>query len=244
MRNSSMNLLGLVVARGGSKGVLRKNLRLVAGKPLLHWTFEAALRSRSIRRTILSTDDAEMAAYARSKRIEVPFMRPPELATDSASAIDVTLHALQWLDSREGYQPDYVVLLQPTSPLRLAEDIDGAADRAAERDAAAVVSVVKCGAHPCLARRMDENGQLRPFLDTPLFESRKQDLPPAFTPNGAVYVARTEVLRARRSWHPEGALGYVMPAERSLDIDSEWDLSLADMILRSRKEQHEEHPSP
>ncbi|MEI6807425.1 MAG: acylneuraminate cytidylyltransferase family protein [bacterium] len=227
-------ILGLIVARGGSKGVPRKNLRLVGGKPLLHWTFEAAQMSRLLTRTILSTDDEVMVAYARSERIEVPFMRPPELATDAATAVDVTLHALQWLASHESCHPDYVVLLQPTSPLRTAEDIDGCVEMAMKRGVAAVISVVESREHPCLMRTIGKDGELMPFIHTSLFESRKQDLPPVYSPNGAVYVARSEVLKERRSWHPEGALACVMPAERSLDIDTEWDLGLADMILRSR----------
>lgn len=229
-----VGILGLIVARGGSKGVPRKNLRLAGGKPLLHWTFEAAQLSRLLTRTILSTDDEVMAAYARSERIEVPFIRPSELASDKATAIDVTLHALQWVASHESYCPDYVVLLQPTSPLRTAEDIDGCVEMAMKRGAAAVISVVECREHPCLMRTIGKDGELMPFIYTSLFESRKQDLPPVCSPNGAVYVARKEVLEERKSWHPEGALAYVMPAERSLDIDTEWDLTLADMILHQR----------
>ena len=231
-----VNILGLIVARGGSKGLPRKNLRLVAGKPLLYWTFDAARRSRLLTRTILSTDDDEIAEYARSEQMEVPFMRPAELATDAAMTIDVTLHALQWLESQERYKPDYVVLLQPTVPLRTAEDIDAGITQVLAHGGDALVSVTACTNHPCLARTIDARGVLEPFMATPLAASRKQELPPVYALNGAVYVVRSAVLREQYTWHPTGALAYVMPAERSLDIDSEWDLKLADMILRSRSD--------
>jgi CMP-N-acetylneuraminic acid synthetase len=224
-------VLGLILARGGSKGVPRKNMRHVAGRPLLYWTFNAARRSRMLTRTILSTDDAEMAGYARGELIEVPFMRPQELATDSATAIDVTLHAIACLESQEGWTPEYVALLQPTSPLRIAADVDGCIDMAIKRGTNAVLSVVKTCAHPYLMRTMDEHDVLRPFTNSGLFASRKQDLPPVVMPNGAVYVARTSVLKDLKTWHPEGAVGYLMPVERSLDIDTDWDITLADLIL-------------
>jgi CMP-N-acetylneuraminic acid synthetase len=225
-------VLGIVLARGGSKGVPRKNMCLVGGKPLLYWSFQAAKSSKLLTRTLFSTDDPEMATYARSEQVEVPFMRPVELATDSASAINVTLHALKWLEEQEGYRPDYVVLLQPTSPLRTAADIDACIQLAVERSADGVVSVMHCPAHPYLMRTIDDQEVLHPFINTPLSAGQKQQLPTVYSLNGAVYVARRTVLQETRTWHPAGALAYVMPDERSLDVDTHWDLKLVDLVLR------------
>ncbi len=238
--NKKPDMLGLIIARGGSKGVPRKNMRLVAGQPLICWTFAAARRSALLTRIMLSTDAAEIADCARRSGVEVPFMRPAELAQDTTTTIDVTLHALQWLRQHENYQPDYVALLQPTTPLRTAADIDAGIRLMLASAGHALVSVTESDNHPFLARQIDAAGALKPFLQTDLANSRRQELPPAYALNGALYVARADILLQEHSWHPKGALAYLMPPERSLDIDSEWSLKLADLILRSRTEEADE----
>ena len=229
----STQTLALIVARGGSKGVPRKNLRLVAGHPLIAYTFLAARRSRMLDRTIVSTDDPEIADTARRYGVEVPFMRPPELAGDDSHVVDATLHALDWLERCDGYCPEQIMLLQPTSPFRTEEDIDRAILVALERHAPAVVSVCESSGHPCLAKRIRPDGKLTPFVESDFQTSRRQQLPEAYDLNGAIYLVRREVLLEERSWCPSGAHAYVMPPERSMDIDSPWDLHVADWVMRA-----------
>ena len=224
-------VLGLITARGRSKGIPRKNLRRVAGRPLIAWTIEAAKASRLLDRILLSTDDPEIAEVGRRYGVDVPFLRPAELASDWSPVIDAALHAFQWLDTVENNFPTFGMLLQPTSPLRTAEDIDAAIRLAQEQKANAVVSVTAEDRHPLQMKVMDENGRISPFMKTELVDSRRQDLPPVFGLNGAIYLVRRTVLQESKTWCPVGALAYVMPAERSLDVDTPWDLRLADLLL-------------
>ena len=225
-------IAALITARAGSKSVPRKNIRPLAGKPLLAYTFEAAKKSRAIQRIVLSTDDPEMADLGRAYGVEVPFLRPPELAGDTTPMIDVALHALAWLAEREAYRPDYLLLLQPTSPFRTAEDIDAAAELARRTSADAVVGVGAMPKHPCHAKTIDAEGRLVPWLGGPDTESRRQDLPALYVPNGAIYLVKRTVLERSRSWCPPGTLAFVMPEERSLDIDTPWDWRVAEAVLR------------
>lgn len=226
--------LGLVTARGGSKGIPRKNLRPVAGRPLIAWTLEAAKASRLLIRAIASTDDPEIALAVRSAGFDAPFLRPVELAGDASPHIDVVLHALDWLQSHRGESYDYVCLLQPTSPLRTAEDIDGAIELALSRNADAVVSISPSPVHPHLICQVDKGDAIQPLLPTTSGYARRQDQPPAYVLNGAVYVNRVESLRRSRTFTPPGALGYIMPPERALDVDCEADLQAAEAALAAR----------
>jgi CMP-N,N'-diacetyllegionaminic acid synthase len=227
-------IVGLVTARGGSKGIPRKNVLPLAGKPLIAWTLEAALESRKLDRVIVSTDDAEIADVARAWGATVPFMRPAELARDDSSHIDVVQHALDWLAAHEHSEPEYLLTLQPTSPLRTSEDIDAAIAIAVERDAQAVVSVVNAGTHPFLAKRIMDDGTLEDLVPTSGGYLRRQVLPPAYGLNGAIYLNRSASLRNDGTFLPRGTVAYVMPAERSLDVDTPWDFYLADLILGER----------
>jgi len=227
----STQTLALVVARGGSKGVPRKNLRIAGGQPLIAYTFLAARRSRLLDRTIISTDDAEIAAAARLYGVEVPFMRPAALAQDGSHIMDATLYALDWLDRNDGYRPEQVMLLQPTSPFRTEEDIDQAILLALERRAPAIVSVCECHRHPYLAKRIEADGRMRAFIESDFQTSLRQRLPEAYDLNGAIYLVRRDVLLEERSWCPRGTHAYVMPPERSMDIDTLWDLHVADRVI-------------
>lgn len=224
----------LVVARAGSKSIPHKNIRKVAGKPLIAYTFEAAKGSSLLDRVFLSTDDVQAASLGRDLGIEVPFMRPAELAGDSSHVIDATLHAIQWLEERLRYAPDYFMLLQPTSPFRAAVDINAAIWLARDTGADAVVSVTPAAGHPCLLKNMDAQGKLRPWMESPLNTARRQDLPPVYAINGAIYLVRRSVLLTKKSWCPEGAVAYVMPEARSLDIDTPWDLHVAECLLGAK----------
>ncbi len=222
------SVLAIIPARGGSKGVPRKNLRPLAGKPLIAWTIAAAQKSAYIDRLILSSEDAEIIAVAKAWGCEAPFIRPAELARDDTPGIDPVLHAL---DALPGY--DYVVLLQPTSPLRETADIDGGIFRCADGDAPACVSVSPPAQHPYWTYRIDEEGRMSPLFDN--IPARRQDLPDVYALNGAVYVARTLDLRHTRDFLMPGAVAFVMPDARALDIDTPADLALAECLLERKK---------
>jgi CMP-N,N'-diacetyllegionaminic acid synthase len=230
----SIVCVGIIPARGGSKGIPGKNLKPAAGKPLIAWTIETALAATLLDRVIVSTDSAEIADVARRYGAEVPFIRPADLAQDHTPGIEPVLHAVQWLEENEGYQPDIIVLLQPTSPLRIPEDIDSAIELIQEKRADAIVSVTPAEAHPYWMKQIDDSGRMTDFikLDQPI--DRRQDLPELYTVNGAIYVARYEVLMQQKTFDTDNTFSLVMPPERSLDIDTPWDLYLADLILRDR----------
>ena len=221
-----MRLLGLIPARGGSKGVPRKNVREIAGKPLITWTVEAARACQRLSSVIVSTDDEEIAAAARDAGAQVPFLRPSELASDTATSLAVVEHAL----AAQREPIDAVVLLQPTSPLRTSADIDMVLDIAERTAAPSVVSVYAANQHPLAMYAMDGDGRLRPYAagEKP---GRRQDMPPIFLANGAIYFARCEWLLAGRTFIGSETIGYLMPAERSVDIDTPLDWRLAELLL-------------
>jgi CMP-N-acetylneuraminic acid synthetase len=227
--------VAVIPARGGSKGIPRKNLAPLAGRPLIAYTIEAARQARSVDRVLVSTDDREIAEVAQREGAEAPFLRPADLAGDDVPGVDVALHALDWLAEHEGAEPEYVVFLQPTSPLRTAEDIDAAVDRLRGGDADAVVSVTPTAHHPYWAKRVLPDGRLADFLEAGEWQRRpRQELPPACVLNGAIYAARRAFLVANRSYYGERTAAYVMPPERSLDVDTPWDLYLAGLVLADK----------
>lgn len=209
------SVLALVTARGGSKGLPGKNIRPVGGRPLIDFTVAAARGAACVDRVVLSTDDDAIARAAQAAGCEVPFRRPAELAGDEAQSIDVVLHALDQLAPI-----DLVVLLQPTSPLRTAADIDAACERLVRSASPACVTVAAVEQSPYWMYRVDEHHHLLPLLSAPADATRRQDLPPVYTLNGAVYVARTDWLRRSRSFVTAETVAHVMPRERSLDIDT------------------------
>ena len=226
-------VLAVIPARGGSKAVPRKNLVRVGGRPLLEWTLAAARAAMCIDRVIVSTDDEEIAAVARAGGADVPFLRPAELARDDSAGADVVLHATAWLKEHQGYLPEYVVTLQPTSPLRTANDVDAAVGLARAHDAHSVISVSPAAQSPYWMVRVDADLQVHEFL--PGDPPTRQQLPPLYVINGAVYVTETAHLLQTRALYGAGTLAYVMPEERSLDLDTEWDMQLADLVLGARR---------
>lgn len=229
-----MKVLGVIPARGGSRSIPRKNLALVAGRPLLSYTCDAARESSRLTRVILSTDDAEIADVGRGCGVEVPFIRPAHLAADETPMVDVLAHALSWLAAWESYRPEVVAVLQPTSPLRQAKHIDAAVDLLVETGADTVVTVVEVPHqfNPVSLMRL-EDGRLVPFLEQPMI-LRRQDKPLVYARNGpAVLVARREVVEAGELY---GRV--VRPLEMrladSVDIDTAEDLALAEFWLGRR----------
>ncbi|MCK6581298.1 MAG: acylneuraminate cytidylyltransferase family protein [Anaerolineae bacterium] len=231
-------ILALIPARGGSKGVPRKNIRLVNDKPLIAYTIDAALTAREVFcRVIVSTDDEEIATISREYGAEVPFMRPAELAGDKARSLPVIQHAIKWVEQSDRVHLDWVMLLQPTAPMRTAEDIRAAVALTHSTDdlCDSVISVMRVYAHhPILMKRI-ENNQLLPFCMEEIEGTRRQDYqPPAYMRNGAIYLTRRNVLMNRDSIWGEIIRPYEMPAERSLNVDDELDLALVDLVLRKQ----------
>lgn len=226
-------IIGLIPARGGSKSIPRKNLAMLAGRPLLAHTTAAALAARQLDRTLLSTDDDEIAAAGRDLGIEVPFLRPPELSGDTADMLPVMRHTLDFLDA-QGVVATALVLLQPTSPLRRAEHIDAAIELFVAQGADTVVSVTEVPHqfNPVSVMTLD-GATLRPFLPGPAI-LRRQDKPHVVARNGpAILIVGRETLH-RGTLYGEKTLGYVMSAKDSLDIDEPDDLWLAEQYLARR----------
>lgn len=223
-----MRILALIPARGGSKGIPRKNIKSIAGKPLIAWTIEAALCSRVLDAVVVSTEDEEIAEVARQWGAQVPFRRPAELARDDTPGINPVLHALEQLPNF-----DAVLLLQPTSPLRTTEDIDACIGLAQDMQAPSVVSVSEPGKHPYWMYRLGADQRLQTLIDVPPI-SRRQELPPVYAVNGALYYIRADWLRQHHAFVTTETVAYVMPPERSVDMDTLLDWKLAEMLLKER----------
>ena len=217
-------ILAVIPARGGSKGVPRKNIRALNGKPLIAWTIEQAAQSCYIDRVIVSSEDEEICQVAKQSGAEIPFVRPAELASDTASGVDVLCHAVE----NAGADYDYVVLLQPTSPLRESTDIDAAIEYCVEQAVTSVVSLAEATKSPYWMYQMNEGGELTPFVENAA--ANRQELPQSYALNGAVYVLEVARLLASRKILDEQTLGYVMPAERSYDIDNETDFLICEFL--------------
>ncbi|MFH0798579.1 MAG: acylneuraminate cytidylyltransferase family protein [Pseudomonadota bacterium] len=233
-RSETPKIIALITARGGSKSIPRKNVKMLAGKPLIGWTVEAALQCERISRIIVSTDDQEIADVAKSFGADVPFMRPPSLAQDDSSHISVVLHALEFMRDQINVSSDYILLLQPTSPCRTAADIDNCICIAEEQSADAVVSVCEVDKHPFLTKRLRADGTLEDFVASDIQYLRRQSLPTAYATNGALYLNRCRSLVDEKTFFPKRTFPYIMPPERSIDIDTEWDLYLAGLIMTNQ----------
>ena len=214
----------------------RKNVLDLAGKPLIAHTIDAAKASQLLDRTIVSTDDKEIADVARRLGASVPFMRPDELSQDGTTSYAVLAHSVRWLDENEDYRPDYVMLLQPTSPFRTAQDIDNCIQTALDKDADGVVSLSKSKTHPLWMKYISDDGQISEYEPQKGGPSAsytlRQNLPTIYGVNGAVYLVKREVLVEQNTFYTSRTYAYIMPADRSLDIDTAWDFRIADLVLR------------
>jgi CMP-N,N'-diacetyllegionaminic acid synthase len=212
-------LLAVIPARGGSKGLPRKNILRVKNIPLIAWTIIAAHKSKVVDRLVVSSDDDDIIDAAVKWECEVPFRRPIELSTDTASSIEVILHAVEQLP---GYE--YVAILQPTSPLRTGDDIDDAFSMLLESGAPSCVSICESKESPYLMHALNVNGRINSLLEPLNGVTRRQDLPKSYILNGAIYIARVDWLIESKTFVTAETVGYVMPVERSIDIDNEIDL--------------------
>jgi len=230
-------IVALIPARGNSKGLPRKNIKLLSGKPLIAWTIDCARNSKYIDWIIVSTDDAEIAKISKDNGATVPFMRPKELAGDTTRGMEVVSHAIRWIRENEKTSYDLLLLLQPTSPLRTAGDIDKAVEMLFEKGAKAIVSICETEHHPYRMNMVQADGCLKDFIKQEARGKNRQELPQFYRVNGAVYLAYCDYLMALNSFFGEGTFAYVMPGERSVDMDGALDFELAEIILKKGKMQ-------
>jgi N-acylneuraminate cytidylyltransferase/CMP-N,N'-diacetyllegionaminic acid synthase len=227
---SDRNILALVPARGGSKGIPKKNIRPFCGKPLIAYSIAAAKGAPSVNRVVVSTDDAEIAAVAREYGAEVPVMRPPEMAGDKSPVIDAIIHMLDHLRDTEGYEPSRLLLLQTTSPLRESDDIEKAIRLLEERDGDSLVSVCRT-----------ENGlyttdALGTLYDGYAVSTNRQQLPKAYKLDGCmIYLIKTAVLRRERSLLGGKLVGYEIERWRAVDLDDPQDFVTGEMLYQNRE---------
>lgn len=228
-------ILGIIPARGGSKGIPKKNIALLAGRLLIEYTFDAAKGSKLIDRLILTTDDEEIAEVGRKNGIEIPFIRPKELAADDTPTLPVIKHAVNFMENEFKYMPDMIVILQPTAPLRKARHIDEALNLLINSDADSIVSVVEVPHqyNPYFIMEITD-GKLSFYRKEGLNFTRRQDLPKVYARNGAIYALRKRTFSQNKSLYGNFCLPYIMKFEESINIDSIYDLKIAEMFIRER----------
>lgn len=226
------SILVLIPARGGSKRLPKKNILPLGGKPLIARAVLAAKGSRHADRIVVTTDSSTIAQVAQKAGAEVPFMRPTSLASDTSPIIATIAHALAFLNKKEHWQPDIVVLVQPTSPFVLAKDIDTAIETLIKQKAHSCVSVTPITERPEWMFTFSKR-KLKQRYQSPIFV-RSQDLPPLYRLNGAVYASRRNVYTKKISFDPKNLTGIIMPLERSIDIDTPQDFSAAQLICKTQ----------
>lgn len=224
----------LIPARGGSKRLKRKNIRELAGKPLIAYSVEAAIKSNVFDQVIVSTDDNEIARVAKEYGAEVPFTRPDKVATDTAQVVDVVDHLLEYYEKHDVSVSELGVLF-PTAPLRTAADVTQAYQKfKAEDDASFLMSVTDYHYSPVQALTA-ENGRLKPYLaESDIVEDRSQGQPDLVVSNGAIYLFDVEAYKDQRTFYGDPLIGYHMPQKRSVDIDEQFDLELAEFIINQK----------
>jgi CMP-N,N'-diacetyllegionaminic acid synthase len=229
-----MNILGLIPAREGSQRNPNKNIRLLAGKPLIAYTINSASKSKYINRIIVSSDSREIMRISKLHGAETPFQRPKEIAQTNSTEFEFIMHALEWLRKNEKYEPDLIVLLYPTSPFRKAETIDKAIDEILRHpEADSLRSIRLCSEHPYKMWHI-ENGYLKPFIksgDTNTQTLSYQLLPTIYIQNASIYIIRTSTIMNKKSTIGDIVIPFIMNEQESIDINTEIDFGMADAIL-------------
>lgn len=235
-----MEVLAIIQARGGSKGIPHKNIKPLCGKPLIGWTIEAALASKLVTRVIVSSDDDEILKVSKGYGAEVPFKRPAEFATDGAKSIGLLEHALKWLAENENYSPDAVVQLKPTNPLRTGDHIDTCVERFFQEPTLdAVITVVKASIHPLKTWKF-EGEHLVPFIPEEVFgiheaaKTPRQQLPEAYGNNSCVHVLNPKTILEKHSSIGTRVAGVELSREESINIDEPIDFDIAELLLQRK----------
>ena len=225
-----MSVLAIIPARSGSKEIVQKNIKLLSGKPLIAWTIEAAKRAKSIDKIIVSTDSDIIAKTAKQYGADVPFLRPSELSQDESTTVDTILHALDQLPNY-----DWVLLLQPTSPLRTASDIDSFLNFCQNHKFNSTASICKVNKHPYWMYTRNDFFELQPFVKERIETTRRQDLPSTYSLNGALYLVKVDWFLKHKSFINEETKGYLMSPEKSVDIDNIEDWNWAEYLINQKK---------
>jgi len=226
-----MNIIGIIPARGGSKGIPQKNLRELNHLPLISYTIKSAKKSKMINRIIVSTDNKKIASLAKKTGVEVPFIRPIKLATSKSKTLDVILHTLKFLEKNENYIPDIVVILQPTSPLRTEELIDSSINSLIHNKSTSVLSVKEVKTHP-FGSFIINNRFLHPYKSNFTKYSRRQTYPKHFYPTGAIYTFWYSTIKKYGNYYGTKIFPLIHNDETNIDIDNEFDFFVAEMILK------------
>ena len=228
-------MLAIIPARGGSKGLPRKNLKSLNGEPLICHSIKSALLSKSIDRVIVSTDDKEIANISKECGAEVPFLRPISLAGDKSMVMDTYLHVIDELNKSENKSIGEFVALLPTVPLRLPSDIDKAVNIFKFNKADSVISVVRASIPIHWYRKISKEGILGDYLPEFNATKNRQDFEQTYIPNGAIYIFRSEVLRTTRKYYTDKTFPYIMPRDRSADIDNILDFEWAEYLFKKKQ---------
>lgn len=227
-------MIAIIPARGGSKGLPGKNIKNLNGIPLIGHSINAALKSDSISRVIVSTNDKEIANISKDFGAEIPFLRSRDLADDNSMVMDAYLYTLDKLSENTGIKEESFVALLPTAPLRLAEDIDGAVSIFTEKNADSVISVTEAEVPIEWYKKVEGNGQLNDYISGSNAVRNRQKYDDAYIPNGAIYIFKTELLRKTRQYYHDKTYAYIMPRDRSVDIDHPFDFELAEFLINKK----------
>jgi N-acylneuraminate cytidylyltransferase/CMP-N,N'-diacetyllegionaminic acid synthase len=229
------HVLGLILARSGSKGLPAKNTMMLGGKPLLAWSVEAAIKSSFVTDVIISTDSVDIATTAAEYGAEVPFIRPDHLSTDTSTSADAVAHAIEFLQERNRHY-DYVILLEPTSPLRDFADIDEAFIALLESGGSSLVSVCRASTtHPAFMFNMGAENILSPYESSrPIGSIRRQDVDEVYYPEGSIYISSIETFEKEHSFYHRGTQGFEVPRWKALEIDEALDFLLVQAVMRER----------
>lgn len=229
-------MIAIIPARGGSKGVPRKNIKDLCGKPLISYTIEAALKAEGIERVIVNTDDEEIAAVAKQYGAEVPFLRPAELATDTAAAADVYIHTIEYLMKEQGEEINQFMVLLPTTPLRTCRHIEEAMRLFSKENATTLVSMTAAETPVTWYYKKDEFGRVENAgFGSGNAIANRQVSEQYYVPNGAIYILDYKLLKEKRTYYSQNTITYVMSAEDSIDIDTMFDFEMASFMMGKRK---------
>jgi len=231
--NQNIRILGITLARGGSKSVPRKNIKPIAGAPLIEYTISEALKSAFLTRYIVSTDDEEIQQVAIQCGAEAPFLRPSEFSTDEASSVSAMQHAVDWIEQQEGVKYDYIVELMCTNPMKTVEDIDASIEKLISTKADSVIAVHQLeDHHPARIKKIIDD-KITDFCIPEIPESRRQDLKPeAYIRSGSIYALKRDYLMlGGKRYGSDNSRPYVLPQERAVNIDTEIDFMIVELML-------------
>ena len=234
LKNKSFKILGITLARGGSKSVPKKNIKPICGKPLIAYTISEALKSKYLTRYIISTDDNEISEIAQQFGAEVPFLRPSKLATDTASSTAAIKHAVDFVEQEESCQYDYIIELMCTNPLKKVEDIDGCIKKLIDTGADSVIAVNKLEDHHPIRIKKIVDDKIVNFCLSEVAETRRQDLKPdAYVRSGSIYaLRRDELMIYNRRYGTDNSRPHILPPHRAVNVDTKIDFLVAEKLIK------------